>query len=314
MPPRRRSCLKPAHQSILLWHVLVFAWYLRNYLGDCAQNGRLVDLTHTFDEDTIYWITEPNLRLNVTHNGTAPGQDFWYQKDEFSAATHGGTHLDAPSHFAKGRWSVSDIPLSNLVGPMSVVDISRHVLDNPDRHLTLDDVLEWERVHGPLPEDGVLMVRTGWSRFWPDKKMYSGTDKVKDVAGLRFPSIQPEVADWLIRNRKLVGVGIDTMSVDVPNTRPSVHVTLMEQNIYGLENVNNLDLLPESGAVVYVMPMKLRYASGAPCRIVAQIDQGGHSASFALCVSPNYLILLMTVLLAVYWLGHEMVGILKDAI
>lgn len=104
------------------------------------------------------------------------------------------------------------------------------------------------------------------------------------------------------------------MSLDIPNTRPSVHVTLMEQNIYGLENVNNLDLLPPTGAKVYVMPMKLRYASGAPCRIVAQIDQGEHSASFALSVSPNYVILLMTVLLAVYWVGSEMIGILKDTI
>ncbi|GFR22122.1 uncharacterized protein TNCT_131591 [Trichonephila clavata] len=263
--------LKSTHKSIILWHVLVVAYVLFNSFTDGESNFNFVDLSHVFDNTTIYWVTEPALKLNVTYNGTLPGKTYWYQKDVFSAATHGGTHLDAPCHFAKGRWCVSDIPLNHLIVPAAVIDISKEVDGNSDVHLTSDHLLHWEKEHGQIQDGSLVLIYTGWSKYWPDPLSYSGTEE-KDASQLRFPSIEGEAAKWLVENRKIVGIGLDTMSLDIPNgTFPNTHVTLMEKNIYGLENVNNLDLLPPTGATVFVMPMKLKLASGAPCRVVAQL-------------------------------------------
>jgi len=244
-------------------------------------------------------VTEPSLVLNVTYNGTIPGGDIWYQKDEMSAATHGGTHIDAPCHFAKGRWCVSDIPIERLVVPAAVVDISRQVDGNPDVHLTTDMLMEWENKHGQIPEGILLLIYTGWSQFWPDRLKYSGTVERGNASLLQFPSITTQVAEWLVAHRSVVGVGIDTMSVDIPNSTLQTHVTLMENNIYGLENVNNLQKLPPTGSMVYVMPMKLKGASGAPCRLVAQISDSimsGVSESN----SCTHVMLLIAVVLATF--------------
>ncbi|GFT46385.1 uncharacterized protein NPIL_121111, partial [Nephila pilipes] len=278
----RRRGLKPTHKSIIIWHVLVAAYVLLSSFtkGDSnAQNFNFVDLSHVFDNTTIYWVTEPPLKLNVTYNGTLPGKTYWYQKDVFSAATHGGTHLDAPCHFAKGRWCVSDIPLDHLVVPAAVIDISKEVSGDPDVHLTSDHLLDWEKKHGQIRDGSLVLVYTGWSKFWPDPLTYSGTEE-REKSQLRFPSIEGEAAKWLVEHRKIVGVGLDTMSLDIPNgTFPNTHVTLMEKNIYGIENVNNLDMLPPTGATVFVMPMKLKWASGAPCRVVAQLPAGSASGA-----------------------------------
>ncbi|GIY54756.1 uncharacterized protein CEXT_564081, partial [Caerostris extrusa] len=222
--------------------------------------------------------------------------DARYQKDEFSAATHGGTHLDAPCHFAKGRWCVSDIPLPHLVVPAAVVDISSQVDGNPDVHLTTDHLLEWEEQHGQIRDGSLLLVYTGWSMYWPNPLNYTGTD-VRDKNQLKFPSITGDAAKWLVSNRKIVGVGLDTMSIDIPNgTYPDTHVTLMKKNIYGLENVNNLHLLPATGATVYVMPMKLKGASGAPCRIFAQLSGSSVSSSAEYSMCSLYCMFFITVI------------------
>ncbi|XP_015928189.1 isatin hydrolase [Parasteatoda tepidariorum] len=270
----RHFRLKPTHKALIIWHVLA-VWYYFN-IAVCESTSvvdkfQLVDLTHVFDNTTLYWVTEPSLVLNVTYNGTLPDKNIWYQKDQIYGATHGGTHMDAPCHFAKGRWCVSDIPLERLVVPAVVVDVSQEV--NSDSHLTKDLLLAWEDIHGQIPDNSLLLVYTGWSKYWPDRLNYTGTEE-KNISALKFPSIKAEAAEWLVAKRKVVGVGIDTMSVDIPNERPSTHVALMTNNIYGLENVNNLDQLPPTGAMVYVMPMKLKSASGAPCRLLAQIPNG----------------------------------------
>ncbi|KAF8789143.1 Isatin hydrolase like protein [Argiope bruennichi] len=271
--PRRRG-MKPAHKSFLIWHVLVAGYFLFNAFtkGDqIVHDLNIIDLSHVFDNTTIYWVTEPTLKLNVTYNGTIPEKNYWYQKEEISAATHGGTHLDAPCHFARGQWCVSDIPLTHLVVPAVVVDISAEVDGNPDVHLSSNHLIEWEKIHGHIPDRSLLLIYTGWSRFWPHPLNYTGTEE-RDKSQLKFPSIQPEAASWLVANRKIVGIGLDSMSVDIPNSSfPGTHVTLMEKNIYALENVNNLQLMPPTGATVFVMPMKLKGASGAPCRIFAQL-------------------------------------------
>jgi kynurenine formamidase len=239
--------------------------------GAAERPARLVDLTYPFDEQTIYWPTAAPFRLETVFKGKTEG-GFYYEANKFSAAEHGGTHLDAPSHFAAGRSSVDQIPLERLMGPAAVVDISARVKDDADAVLLPADLLAWEARHGRLAPGVILLVRTGWGRLWPDRKRYLGTERPGDVKGLRFPGISPQAAEWLVKNRSVAAVGIDTASVDAGRSADfRTHGVLAQANIPGLENVANLDQLPPTGASVSALPMKIRGASGAPCRIIAQL-------------------------------------------
>lgn len=278
--PRRKKGLKPAFKGFLLWHIFAAFCLFTNHLcsGNSASGEALIDLSHVFDNTTIYWATAKPLSMNVVFNGTTE-KGYWYQAEEISAATHGGTHMDAPCHFAKGRWCIADIPLNHMIVQAVVIDISNHVKGDPSVHLTAKHLTSWEEDHGKIPKGSLLLVRTGWSEYWPDPATYTGTTE-RNVSLLRFPSMTAEAAQWIVDNRDVVGVGIDTMSVDRPGSPlPRSHQILMEKNIYALENVNNLQLLPPTGATAYVLPMKLKDASGAPCRIVASLPNHQHNSA-----------------------------------
>lgn len=204
--------------------------------------------------------------------------------------------MDSPCHFALGRWCIADIPLENLVVPAVIVDISNYVADNPNNDLSLGHMTEWENEHGPIPDKSLLLIRTGWSKFWPDPLSYTGTTERKAEL-LKFPSIKPEVATWLVENRNIVGIGIDVMSIDKPIGMKEVHRTLMDKNIYGLENVNMPEALPATGIKAYVMPMKLKDASGAPCRIFIEVPEGMTNGN----VGSNAVSHLWTVIIIVLW-------------
>jgi kynurenine formamidase len=235
-----------------------------------GTGGRWVDLTHSFSESTVYWPTDTagfeleQLAYGVTEGG------WFYASYAFSSAEHGGTHLDAPIHFAEGRLTVDRIPLAGLVGPAAVVDVSARA--TPDYLVTIEDLTGWEAEHGELPDGGILLVRTGWGARWPDRAAYLGTALTGPdaVAELHFPGLGQEAATWLVENRGVIAVGIDTPSIDRGQSMDfRAHVILYAENISGLENVANLDLLPESGSYVVALPMKIEGGSGAPLRIVA---------------------------------------------
>jgi kynurenine formamidase len=230
-----------------------------------------IDLTHPFDASTVYWPTEKPFSLTVEHKGKTPG-GWWYEANRVDMAEHGGTHIDAPVHFAEGKWSVDQIPLDRLIGPAVVVDISEKAKSSRDAQLTSEDLKNWETKNGRLPDDIILLVHTGWSRFWPDKKKVLGTDKPGDVANLHFPGIAPEAAEWLVRERRLRMLGIDTPSIDFGQSKDfRTHQILSARNLVWIENVAALDKLPVKGAVVHALPMKIKGGSGAPCRVVARL-------------------------------------------
>ena len=232
--------------------------------------GRWVDLTHAFGASTIYWPTDTaGFRLTELAYGPTPG-GWFYASYDFASAEHGGTHLDAPIHFAEGRLTTDDIPLAELIGPAAVVDVSDHA--HADYLVTVDDLLAWESEHGPIPDGGILLVRTGWGERWDDRAAYLGTalEGPDAVPELHFPGVGPEAAEWLVENRGIVALGIDTPSIDYgQSTDFRAHVTLYAENISGFENVANLDLLPEAGSYVVALPMKIEGGSGGPLRIVA---------------------------------------------
>ena len=243
-----------------------------------GTGGRWVDLTHAFSESTIYWPTDPaGFQLERLAFGPTEG-GWFYASYRFASAEHGGTHLDAPIHFAEGRLTTDQIPLSDLVGPAAVVDVTARV--TPDYLVSVDDLTMWEAAHGPIPDGAILLIRTGWADRWPDRTAYLGTDLTGDaaVAQLHFPGVSAEAARWLVDNRRIDAVGIDTASVDRgQSTDFRAHVILYAENIAGFENVANLATLPATGSFVVALPMKIEGGSGGPLRIVAFVPTAAGS-------------------------------------
>jgi kynurenine formamidase len=240
-------------------------------LAAAVSKARLVDLTHPFDEQTVYWPTESGFVLERGNNGVTD-KGYYYAANRFRAAEHGGTHIDAPIHFHDQRHTVDQIELSRLVGEAVVVDVSAKCAADPDYQISVADLREWEDGHGRQLVDVIVLLRTGWSERWPDRKSYLGTDVrgPEAVALLHFPGLAPEAAQWLVEHRAPKAVGIDTASIDPgQSTHFESHVTLCEHNVPALENVANLADLPAEGALVMALPMKIAGGSGAPLRIAA---------------------------------------------
>lgn len=231
---------------------------------------RVVDLTHAFDKNTIYWPTSPSaFELDTLSYGVTPG-GWFYSSNRIRTPEHGGTHLDAPIHFAAGAWTADAIPVDRLVGPAAVIDVSAQAAADPDYRLSREDVARWEKAHGPVPAGAIVLLRTGWGARWPDRKRYLGDDTPGDATHLHFPSYGPEAARLLIAERKVSVLGVDTASIDYgASTDFQVHRIAGAANVPGLENIANLEAVPATGAWVIALPMKIAGGSGGPTRIIA---------------------------------------------
>jgi len=236
-----------------------------------ATLGTVVDLSHAYGPDTVFWPTAEPFKLTVVSNGVTDA-GFFYAANNFSMAEHGGTHLDAPVHFAAGKHAVDEIPLDSLIGPAAVVDVTEAATRDADYLVKVSDIEAFESAHGRIPDDAILLIRTGFSKRWPDAATYLGTAErgAQAVPKLHFPGIDPATAKWLLQNRKVSAVGIDTASIDYgQSTKYETHQLLYAQNIPGLENLNALDQLPPVGATLVALPMKIKGGSGAPLRAIA---------------------------------------------
>ncbi len=233
------------------------------------DESKVIDLTYNFDDSTIYWPTAKPFQWEKESWGKSAG-GYWYTAARYAASEHGGTHLDAPVHFGEGRLAADEIPLARLVGPVVVIDVSEACVKDADYRLTADDIVLWEKANGQIPDNSILLVRSGWGKFWPDKKKYLGTDTPGDTTNLHFPGISREAAEFLAKQRRIDGVGIDTASIDHGPSKDFIaHRVLNGANIYGLENVANLDRLPAKGATLIALPMKIKGGTGGPVRIIA---------------------------------------------
>jgi kynurenine formamidase len=232
--------------------------------------ARVVDLSHPFDERTLYWPTAPSaFELKRLHHGPTPA-GFFYAANAFCTPEHGGTHLDAPIHFFEGRRTVDQVPLEQLIGEAVVVDVSAQAAADADYRLTRADLEAWEKRHGAIPRDAIVLLRTGWSARWPDRKRYLGDDTPGDASKLHFPSYGRDAAQWLVQTREVAVLGVDTASIDHgPATDFIVHQIAAAANVAGLENLTALDRLPARGAWVVALPMKIGGGSGAPVRVIA---------------------------------------------
>jgi len=234
---------------------------------------RAVDLSYPFDSSTIYWPTDTEgfRHEPVSFGRTRAG--YWYASYNIAASEHGGTHLDAPIHFAEGKQSVEQIPIERLVASGVKINIAAQAARDRDYRLTAADIEAWETRVGRIPAGTIVLIETGWGRYWGDRLMYLGSDKPGDASDLHFPGISREAAELLVA-RRAAAVGIDTASLDHgPSQDFLTHQVLNGANIPGLENVANLEQLPERGFLIVALPMKIAGGSGAPCRIVALLDR-----------------------------------------
>ena len=237
--------------------------------------GALVDLSHAYDEQTVFWPTAEGFKLEKVAEGQTPG-GYYYAANNFSAAEHGGTHLDAPRHFAAGRHTADEIPLEQLIGAAVVVDVTDKCAADRDYQITVADFQRWEAEHGELPRDAILLLRTGTGRHWPDRERYMGTNErgAAAVPKLHFPGLHPDAARWLTANRAVKAVGLDTPSIDFGQSQLfESHRILFDKNIPAFENLANLDRLPPAGFHVVALPMKIKGGSGGPLRAVAIVPQ-----------------------------------------
>jgi kynurenine formamidase len=232
------------------------------------DSSKLVDLSYTFDDKTVYWPNAEGFRHRKdSWKKTEAG--YWYAAGEFTSAEHGGTHLDSPVHFSEGKLTLDQIPVSQLVAAVVVIDVSHKTGSERDYRVSPADITAWESSNVPIAANSIVIFRTGWGKFWPDRKQYLGSDVKGDVSNLHFPGLSKEAAELLV-TRKVVGVGIDTASLDYgPSADFISHQILNGANIYGIENIAQAEKLPATGATLIVMPMKIGEGSGGPARVVA---------------------------------------------
>jgi kynurenine formamidase len=258
-------------RQLCLLLFVVFAVPVMAQKVPVLPSGRVVDLSHPFDASTVYWPTAEGFKLDTDFEGMTD-KGYFYSAYRYSAAEHGGTHLDAPVHFAKGRHHVDEIPLEQLMGNGIVIDVTSQCAANPDYLVSVADFQNWERRNGRIRPDTIVFLRTGFGKRYPDRKAYLGTEErgADAVAKLHFPGLDPAAARWLTQNRSIKAIGLDTASIDYgQSTLFESHRILMEQNIPAFENVANLELLPAKGFSVIALPMKIKGGSGGPLRIIA---------------------------------------------
>ncbi len=259
------------HLLVLLLFFMLACTTQETPIDQVLQNGQWIDLSYDFSDETIYWPTAETFKFDTVFAGFTDS-GFYYTAYQYCAAEHGGTHLDAPIHFAEGKKTIDQLSISQLVGPAAVIDVSDKALDDRDYQVSAADFQAWEKTHGKLPDGSIVLLRTGSGKFWPDRETYMGTAELGPaaVAKLHFPGLAPDAATWLVENRKIKALGLDTPSIDYgQSTLFESHQILFKENIPGFENVANLEKLPETGAFIIALPMKIKDGSGGPLRIVA---------------------------------------------
>ena len=246
---------------------------LNSCLGGLAKIP--VDLTHTFDEKTIYWPTERGFEHEKEYFGQTE-KGYFYSSYRLCTAEHGGTHIDAPIHFNEKGKTLDQIPLDRLIGPGVVVDVRKKSSENMDYEISIDDLKRWEKKYNNTLMDKIILLNTGYAQHWPHRLSYLGTDQIgpEAIKNLHFPGLSPEAARWLAVERNIRAVGIDTASIDRgQSSLYESHRTLFEFNIPAFENVANLNSLPAHNFEVLALPMKIKNGSGGPLRIVALVPK-----------------------------------------
>ena len=237
------------------------------------DESKVVDLSYSFGSETIYWPTAKGFSLEVVaHGPTATG--YWYEANNLCTAEHGGTHMDAPAHFAEGKATAEAVPIGAGIGPLVRVDVRSAAEADADYRLGVGDLTGWEAEHGRIPRGAIVVMFSGWGSRWPDRKRYLGTDVPGDTAHLHFPGFSKEAAEFLVNERDIDAIGVDTPSIDHgPSQDFIVHRIINGANKPAFENLANLGRVPPSGATLIALPMKIAGGSGGPLRAIAVLPE-----------------------------------------
>ncbi len=260
----------PAFLTLILLSVIL----LSAANSFAAPQESLIDMTFPFSEESIYWPTDKTFTPTTVFKGKSAG-GYWYASNQYAASEHGGTHVDAPIHFYQQGRTIGQIPLQEWIGPAVKIDVTKKALANRDYQLTSEDILAWEQKHGRIPSGAWVIMQSGLDgRSYPNKKEVLGTEKTGPaaVAELHFPGFSPEAVAYLLAQRTITGIAIDTPSID-PGTSKDfvVHQRICQAQKLALENIANLEKIPESGAMLYVIPLLIKDGTGAPARVFAKL-------------------------------------------
>ena len=223
-----------------------------------------VDLTHTMSPDFPTFFGVPGIELQ---------KQFDFKKDGFNLnwwriIEHAGTHLDAPIHFSEDGDTVEKIAAETLVAPLAVVDVRSRAAQNPDHLVSRQDLADWEKKNRKLPDRCCVAMLSGWGQYTTDGAKYTGASG----GVFHFPGFSAEAAEWLLKERSVVGLAVDTLSLDHgPSKDFKVHRMWLPSGRWGLENVANLDKVPAAGATLVVGAAKIKGATGGPARLIALV-------------------------------------------
>lgn len=241
-----------------------------------AIPGRFLDMTYPFGDSSIYWPTGNPFKIKPMFEGITE-RGWWYASNDYSANEHGGTHADAPIHFARGGRTMGQVPLQEWIGRAVRIDVTRQCDQNRDYRLKTEDILGFEKQYGRIPPGAWVIMYTGiGTRHYPDRKLVLGTDKTGPAAvkELSFPGFSVESVEFLLNKRQVTGIAIDTPSIDYGKSVDfRVHQVWLGAGKLAVENIANLDKLPPIGAVLFVMPMLIEKGTGAPARIFAMLPE-----------------------------------------
>ena len=228
---------------------------------------RAVDLTHVITEAFPTYFGDPNLEIETLFTFDANGFNMF----RWHLVEHTGTHMDAPFHFSPDGMSADQIPLDMLIVPLVVVDIRKKAETNPDAQLTVEDLRQWERRYGRIPKTACVAMNSGWAQ-----KVDTPGFRNADASGtLHFPGFHLEAARFLLEERQVNGIAVDTLSLDYgPSPDFAVHYLWLPTNRWGLEAVANLDALPPRGTTLIVGGPKIAGATGGPSRLIALVHRG----------------------------------------
>lgn len=233
--------------------------------GMAAGRMRVVDLSHVFGTSIPTYLLDevPQKETFVT----VENDGFYIQRWNYTE--HAGTHLDIPAHFISGGETVDNYPAELLVAPAVVIDIAAKAEANPDATLDVSDIEAYESANGDIPEGAVVFMYSGWDGRWNSVEDFRNADA---EGVMHFPGFSPEAAAFLLEQRSINGIGVDTLSLDPGNSSTfDVHVSVLGAGKYGIEGVNNLTAILGTGATVIAGVPRWEDGSGGPARLLALV-------------------------------------------
>lgn len=232
--------------------------------------SKIVDLSHTINESNPAWPDDGKINFpNYTSKILTNYKDHGFLSRKIEIPEHYGTHMDAPAHSADGESYIDQIKTENLICPGAVIDVRNRVNDNPDYLLSQDDIIEWETKNGQISNHSIVIMFSGWSKHWNNKKLFLNQD---EYGTLHFPGFSIEAVNFLLHSRKINGLGVETLSIDCGSSADfPVHKLLFSKNKYALENLTNVDQLPSIVPSLVIAPLKFENGSGSPARVLAFI-------------------------------------------